>query len=93
MLGRRFRTKILSHETRTNFCASRQNRHQQSFVILSSTLNLVSQIGITIGGALWGTPPDFQLHGTPLQGEQALNNFEQEAPWALSGHFGGIALS
>ena len=46
-----------------------------------------------LGGALWGTPQDFQLHGTLLQGEQALNNFEQEAPWALSGHFGGIALS
>jgi len=61
-------------------------------VILSSTLNLVSQIGTTIGGALWGTPQDFQLHGTPLQGEPALTNFEQ-APWALSCHFGGIALS
>jgi len=45
-----------------------------------------------LGGALWGTLQDFQLHGTPLQGEQALTNFEQ-APWALSGHFGGIALS
>jgi len=46
------------------------------------------------GGVLWGTPQDLQLHGTPLQGEQALTNFEQ-APWALSGliTFGGIALS
>jgi len=43
-------------------------------------------------GVLWGTPQDLQLFGTPLKGEQALNNFEQ-APWALSCHFGGIALS
>jgi len=45
-----------------------------------------------LGGVLWGTPQDLQLFGTPLQGEQALNNFEQ-APWALSGHYWGIALS
>jgi len=48
-----------------------------------------------LGGVLWGTPQDLQLFGTPLKGEQALTNFEQEAPWALSGliTFGGIALS
>jgi len=46
-----------------------------------------------LGGVLWGTPQNLQLFGTPLQGEQALTNFEQEAPWALSGHFGGNALS
>ena len=48
-----------------------------------------------LGGVLWGTPQNLQLFGTPLQGEQALTNFEQEAPWALSGliTFGGIALS